>query len=155
MNPTQNHLLERRLDEFEWSVRTGACLRNEELVTIADLVRKTEKAMRRIPNFGPKSLQEVKEFLVGLGLRLGMDMPKPRLVKLVGLGRATPRCCAHVNVSSVPTITRMGREEKAKRRGLPIDMCGEYANWTIDGDPYCYAHAGRRALQILEEQDGR
>lgn len=154
MNGTEA-LLNRFLTEYEWSVRTSCCFRNEGMVTIRDLVRYTEKAILRVPNFGRKSLEEVKYFLVERGLRLGMDVPKGRIGRLKGLGAATPRCIAKVRVSTVQTHTRRAREATQLRRGLPIDQCGDYAAWTIDGDPYCFAHAGRRALQILEDQDGR
>lgn len=65
-------LMNNRVDSYEWSVRTEACLKHAGIVTIRDLVSQTEKAMLRLPNFGGKSLVEVKEFLLERGLRFGL-----------------------------------------------------------------------------------
>jgi len=64
-----------RVDELELSVRTANCLRNDNIVYIGDLVQKTEAEMLRTPNFGRKSLNEIKEVLVQIGLHLGLEVP--------------------------------------------------------------------------------
>ena len=70
-----NPALLRKVDELELSVRSANCLKNDNIVYIGDLIQKTEGEMLRTPNFGRKSLNEIKEVLAGLGLHLGMDVP--------------------------------------------------------------------------------
>jgi DNA-directed RNA polymerase subunit alpha len=64
-----------KVDELELSVRSANCLKNDNIVYIGDLVQKTEAEMLRTPNFGRKSLNEIKEVLAQMGLHLGMEMP--------------------------------------------------------------------------------
>lgn len=68
------------------------------------------------------------------------------------LGALTPRCVATVKVSSTDTLTRRIRAKRQRDRGLPLNQCGTYATHTLDGDPYCAAHAGQRALKHLERR---
>ena len=65
----------KKVDELELSVRSANCLKNDNIVYIGDLVQKTEAEMLRTPNFGRKSLNEIKEVLVQMGLHLGMEVP--------------------------------------------------------------------------------
>jgi len=69
-----NPLLLKKVDELELSVRSANCLKNDNIVYIGDLIQKTEAEMLRTPNFGRKSLNEIKEVLAGMGLHLGMDV---------------------------------------------------------------------------------
>lgn len=69
--PFNKNLL-RRVEDLELSVRSMNCLKNENIVYIGDLVQKTEAEMLRTPNFGRKSLTEIKEVLSQLGIGLGM-----------------------------------------------------------------------------------
>ena len=69
-----NPLLLKKVDELELSVRSANCLKNDNIVYIGDLIQKTEAEMLRTPNFGRKSLNEIKEVLTGMGLHLGMDV---------------------------------------------------------------------------------
>jgi DNA-directed RNA polymerase subunit alpha len=71
-DPIFNANLLKSVDELELSVRSYNCLKNANIKTIADLVQKTEPEMLRTKNFGRKSLNEIKEILHGMGLRLGM-----------------------------------------------------------------------------------
>jgi len=64
----------RKVDELELSVRSQNCLKNENIVYIGDLVIKTETEMLKTPNFGRKSLNEIKEVLSNMGLRFGMEI---------------------------------------------------------------------------------
>ena len=73
--PEINRQLLRKVDELELSVRSANCLKNDNIVYIGDLVQKTEAEMLRTPNFGRKSLNEIKEVLSTMGLRLGMELP--------------------------------------------------------------------------------
>ena len=71
--PFSKNLL-RKVDELELSVRSANCLKNDNIIYIGDLVQKSEAEMLRTPNFGRKSLNEIKEVLSGMGLHLGMDV---------------------------------------------------------------------------------
>jgi DNA-directed RNA polymerase subunit alpha len=70
-----NRNLLKKVDELELSVRSANCLKNDNIIYIGDLVQKSEPEMLRTPNFGRKSLNEIKEVLASMGLRLGMDIP--------------------------------------------------------------------------------
>ncbi len=69
-----NPALLKKVDELELSVRSANCLKNDNIVYIGDLIQKTEAEMLRTPNFGRKSLNEIKEVLAGMGLHLGMEV---------------------------------------------------------------------------------
>jgi DNA-directed RNA polymerase subunit alpha len=69
-----NPVLLKKVDELELSVRSANCLKNDNIVYIGDLIQKSEAEMLRTPNFGRKSLNEIKEVLAGLGLHLGMEV---------------------------------------------------------------------------------
>jgi DNA-directed RNA polymerase subunit alpha len=73
--PEFNKNLLRKVDELELSVRSMNCLKNDNIVYIGDLVQKTEPEMLRTPNFGRKSLNEIKEILSSMSLYLGMGIP--------------------------------------------------------------------------------
>ncbi len=70
-----NRNLLRKVDELELSVRSANCLKNDNIIYIGDLVQKSEQEMLRTPNFGRKSLNEIKEVLTNMGLSLGMTVP--------------------------------------------------------------------------------
>lgn len=70
-----NPALLKKVDELELSVRSANCLKNDNIVYIGDLIQKTEGEMLRTPNFGRKSLNEIKEVLAQMGLHLGMEAP--------------------------------------------------------------------------------
>ena len=71
--PFNKNLL-RKVEELELSVRSANCLKNDNIVYIGDLVQKSESDMLRTPNFGRKSLNEIKEVLTTMGLHLGMQV---------------------------------------------------------------------------------
>ena len=66
--PEFNQNLLRKVDELELSVRSMNCLKNDNIIYIGDLVQKSEGEMLRTPNFGRKSLNEIKEVLSGMSL---------------------------------------------------------------------------------------
>jgi DNA-directed RNA polymerase subunit alpha len=70
-----NRNLLRKVDELELSVRSANCLKNDNIIYIGDLVQKSEADMLRTPNFGRKSLNEIKEVLGHMGLHLSMEIP--------------------------------------------------------------------------------
>ena len=69
-----NPALLKKVDELELSVRSANCLKNDNIVYIGDLIQKSEGEMLRTPNFGRKSLNEIKEVLASRGLSLGMKL---------------------------------------------------------------------------------
>ncbi len=69
----RNDLLDRSVDELELSVRSYNCLKNADIRSIRDLIRRTERDMLNTKNFGKKSLTEIKDMLHGMGLDFGMD----------------------------------------------------------------------------------
>ena len=72
--PTFNENLYRSVNELELSVRAANCLRNATIRYIGELVQKTEQEMLKTKNFGRKSLNEIKEILMEMGLHLGMKL---------------------------------------------------------------------------------
>jgi len=72
--PEFNKNLLRKVDELELSVRSMNCLKNDNIIYIGDLVQKSEGEMLRTPNFGRKSLNEIKEVLNTMSLYLGMEI---------------------------------------------------------------------------------
>ena len=73
--PEFNKNLLRKVDELELSVRSMNCLKNDNIIYIGDLVQKSESEMLRTPNFGRKSLNEIKEVLQQMELNLGISVP--------------------------------------------------------------------------------
>ena len=77
----------RKVEELELSVRSANCLKNDNIVYIGDLIQKTEPEMLRTPNFGRKSLNEIKDVLDAMGLKLGSadipDWPPENIEELV------------------------------------------------------------------------
>jgi DNA-directed RNA polymerase subunit alpha len=69
-----NRNLLKKVDELELSVRSANCLKNENIFYIGDLVQKSEGDMLKTPNFGRKSLNEIKEVLSLMGLGFGMTI---------------------------------------------------------------------------------
>jgi len=70
------NLLKMRVDELELSVRSSNCLHAANILTLEDLVRKSEQEMLKYRNFGRKSLNELNGILSELGLSFGMDVDK-------------------------------------------------------------------------------
>lgn len=69
----RNDLLDRSVDELELSVRSYNCLKNADIRSIRDLIKRSERDMLHTKNFGKKSLTEIKDLLHGMGLDFGMD----------------------------------------------------------------------------------
>ena len=72
-----NEHLDKSVEELELSVRSYNCLKNANIRTLRELVQKTEPEMLRTKNFGRKSLNEIKEILLTMGLSLGMRLDQP------------------------------------------------------------------------------
>lgn len=69
-----NENLYRSVDELELSVRSANCLKNAGIKLIGELVSRSEAEMLKTQNFGRKSLNEIKDILVDMGLTLGMKL---------------------------------------------------------------------------------
>ena len=72
--PQLNENLFRSVDDLELSVRSANCLKNANIRYIGELVTRSEAEMLKTKNFGRKSLNEIKEILVNMGLSLGMKI---------------------------------------------------------------------------------
>ncbi|MDQ6993234.1 MAG: DNA-directed RNA polymerase subunit alpha [Mariprofundus sp.] len=72
---TLDELLIQPIEHLDLSVRSMNCLKSDDVFRVGDLVQRSEQAMLRTPNFGRKSLNEIKEVLETMGLELGMDLP--------------------------------------------------------------------------------
>ncbi len=68
-------LLVQPIEHLDLSVRSMNCLKSDDVFRVGDLVQRSEQEMLRTPNFGRKSLNEIKEVLENMGLELGMDLP--------------------------------------------------------------------------------
>ena len=79
-----NENLYRSVDELELSVRSANCLKNAGIKLIGELVSRSEAEMLKTQNFGRKSLNEIKDILVDMGLTLGMKLdnfPDPEIMR--------------------------------------------------------------------------
>lgn len=72
---TLENLLIQPIEHLDLSVRSMNCLKSDDVFRVGDLVQRSEQEMLRTPNFGRKSLNEIKEVLENMGLELGMDLP--------------------------------------------------------------------------------
>jgi hypothetical protein len=69
-----NKKLTYKIEDLEFSVRVMSTLMKNDIKTVGDLVQKTRDELIRIPNFGIKSLNEIKEVLSNMSLELGMNI---------------------------------------------------------------------------------
>ncbi len=83
-----NDNLLKSVEELELSVRSYNCLKNANIRTLADLVQKTEQEMLRTKNFGRKSLNEIKELIISMGLHFNMRVDTEELEKLAANKRS-------------------------------------------------------------------
>ena len=72
-------ILNKSIDELDLSVRSANCLQNANIRLIGELVQRTESEMLKTKNFGRKSLNEIKDKLIQLGLGLGMSIDQSLL----------------------------------------------------------------------------
>ena len=73
--------LRQPISELELSVRSANCLEEAKIKIIGDLVQKTEMEMLKYRNFGKKSLAEINNILVSMGLSLGLKIDTKKLKK--------------------------------------------------------------------------
>jgi len=67
-------ILSKPIEFLDLSVRSMNCLKSDDIFQVGDLVLRSEQEMLRTPNFGRKSLNEIKEVLENMGLSLGMQL---------------------------------------------------------------------------------
>ena len=89
-NAALKKLLNMSVNEIELSVRAANCLNNANITTVGQLAMKSEAEMLKYRNFGKKSLNEIKDKLVELGLGLGMTF-EPALLTGPGPAPRGPR----------------------------------------------------------------
>ena len=89
------------IEELELGVRSYNCLKRVGIETIGDLVTKTEAELAAIPNFGKKSIEEVKETLAQHGLGLAAARRAAR--------RSSSRCATHAQARSSAATRRTAR----------------------------------------------
>jgi DNA-directed RNA polymerase subunit alpha len=75
IDPATESKLSMSLAELSLSVRASNCLESENINTVRDLVVRTEDQLLEVRNFGETTLNEVREKLHAIGLRLGMRLP--------------------------------------------------------------------------------
>jgi len=76
LDPAMIQNLMKPVSDFELSTRTHNCLQNQDVMFLFEVAVRREADLLRTKNFGRKSLNELKEILVDLGLSLGMPLPK-------------------------------------------------------------------------------
>lgn len=73
--PEVDPFLLRSVEDLDLTVRSANCLKSENLRYIGELVQRTESSLLKTPNFGKKSLNEIKAKLTEFGYSLGMVVP--------------------------------------------------------------------------------
>jgi len=69
-----NPVLLKKVDDLKLSLRSANCLKDNNIVYVGDLVQKTEQELSRTPNFGRRSMSEIKMVLASMNLQLGMEV---------------------------------------------------------------------------------
>jgi hypothetical protein len=168
--PEINPGLYRKINEFEWSVRSQNCLNNEKIVYLGDLVVKTETEMLRLPNLGKKSLNEIKGVLASVSLHLGMgsiNWPPENIDELAGVA-----ITADTSHSKIPNYSRQIVEQISgdlSRTSFPLLISryplssrtrNFFANMTSAIDPYeitslgyYFNHPTMWRVQLAREQN--
>ena len=80
--------LAKTLEEVPLPSRAVNALKNADILTVVDLVQKTDEDLDSVKNLGSKSIEEIKVALAGLGLSLGMRID-PNLLGALGRGGTT------------------------------------------------------------------
>jgi hypothetical protein len=112
-------------------VRSANCLKNDNIVYIGDLVQKTEAEMLRTPNFGRKSLNEIKEVLAQMGLHLGMEVPRLAAGEHRGAGKeAGARAFGLTPTSPSGTWSRLETGRAVERRPFLLRLGYLSLRWT-------------------------
>ncbi|MFT7618922.1 MAG: DNA-directed RNA polymerase subunit alpha [Planctomycetota bacterium] len=158
----KNQILKIPVSDFELSVRSRNCLSKMNIVTLGDLVDKTEVELLSYKNFGETSLSEIKQILDMKGLRLGMR-PDEDLVPLTGGGSAS---AAPTNQAAAPSFSVDPDDERLKKSvnelnlsvrarkclsNLDIKLIGDLIAYTAD-DLLGQRNFGVTSLKEIIEQ---
>lgn len=74
INHSINKNLNKKIEELDFSIRVKKCLKMDNIIYVHQLVQETEASLLRTPNFGRKSLKEVKQFFAENSLKFDMDI---------------------------------------------------------------------------------
>ena len=96
--------LDRKVDELELSIRVMSALKTNGINTIEDIVIRTDSELLRLPNFGKKSLNEIKEVLSGMDLKMGETNGE---VKTNGEAEKTPSFFKEYNKEVIAKIEKV------------------------------------------------
>ncbi len=158
----KNQILKIPVSDFELSVRSRNCLSKMNIVTLGDLVDKTEVELLSYKNFGETSLSEIKQILDMKGLRLGMR-PEDDLVPLSAGGSAA---AAPAHAAAVPSFSIDPDDERLKKSvnelnlsvrarkclsNLDIKLIGDLIAYTAD-DLLGQRNFGVTSLKEIIEQ---
>ena len=67
-----NDILNKKIEDLEMSIRVTGSLNMHGIKTVGDITKMTESSLKRLPNIGRLSVNEIKHTLKDLGLELGM-----------------------------------------------------------------------------------
>jgi DNA-directed RNA polymerase subunit alpha len=102
--PPLKELFRRPIDELaELSVRSVNSLKKEDIITLGDLVQRTEEQMLNIENFGIKSLEEIRQFLNEHNLHFGMKLEEGEDGELFLIDERSSRSEAAAETGAEPT----------------------------------------------------
>lgn len=144
-----NKYLFLRIDELELSVRTANAILSTDRVFVGDLVQMTEYQVLRLPNFGRKSLVELKEVLAHFALRLGMDLPDWPPYNIEQLAE---KVSIAEKVRGIPQV-KLGTTFRPGRETLEIDFEGDESDETAASHPITQQlhQESRRKLEAFAE----
>ncbi|MEZ6195814.1 MAG: DNA-directed RNA polymerase subunit alpha C-terminal domain-containing protein [Planctomycetota bacterium] len=157
----KNQILKIPVSDFELSVRSRNCLAKMNIVTLGDLVQKSEPELLTYKNFGETSLNEIKQILESKGLRLGMrpeDELQPVRPRPGAPGPAAPvpyavdpndkrlqipvtdlalsvrsrKCLANLNIRTIGELVQYTQDELLAQRNFGVTSLKEIVE-QIDG----------------------
>lgn len=103
------------VDELELSVRAMHCLRNLGIRTVGQLAATTEAELLRYPNFGHKSLKELKELLDNIGVELGS-------VTILSIEQQMNRAMARARAAKVAYAEAVLEVQRLAKRMVDEDL---------------------------------
>jgi hypothetical protein len=144
-NASYEPLFFKKIAELELSIRSSNCLKNDNIVYLGDLLLKTEAEMLRTPNFGRKSLNEIREVVANMGLRLGTDIPgwPPRNVETLA------KCIGTPLFTKVAGLKLSIRSANCLKNENIIYLCDLVEK--TEAELLCTPNFGRKSLNEIKE----